>query len=139
MSGGHWDYGQFRMQEVLEMVSRDSAVVLRFPKVAGVLSALATKLGSLVHELDYDISGDTTIDDERAWEDQALLTLAEALRADPSVGNGLPLWYSRSNEKGFQGPFTTQVEAWKSVENPAIGIRCHYPYSYVWPEMKEND
>jgi len=137
MSGGHWDYGQFRMQEVLEMVSRDSDVVLRFPQVAGVLHALSTELGNLVHELDYDLSGDSSISDDREWEVQALLKLEEALSADPSVGHGLPLWYSYCEGKGTLGPFSTQVEAWKSLER--LGRRRHEPTGYVWPELKESE
>jgi len=143
MSGGHWNYRRHMVQEHLDEVAMDGTVMKRFPKLAGVFSELSSVLYDAIRELDYDLSGDSRIDEDREWERSALKALQDALSADPSVGHGIPLWYAFSAENGTQGPYATQVEAWKSLEEPGIGERKmgkggskHRHGSYVWPELK---
>lgn len=79
MSGGHWDYSQYRLEEYLQNVGNDGQVVQRFPTLAKVLLNLGTSLSQIVHDLDWDISNDTSIKDDRAFEDESLFKLHNAI------------------------------------------------------------
>ena len=77
MSGGHWNYGQHQMESFLNDVARDSAVKERFPKLAKRFEELASALGKVAHDLDWDLSYDSTIKDDAEFEDKALLALVD--------------------------------------------------------------
>ena len=75
MSGGHWDYDQFKMRNVLECVALDVEVKVRFPKLSRELRRLGYTLEMVVHDLDWDLSGDTKIADDGDFEHRAIEVL----------------------------------------------------------------
>lgn len=75
MSGGHWDYCQFRVRDHLNDVANDGEIIRRFPKVAQVLRGFAYLLEDTIHKLDYDISGDSEIEDDEKFEKQFIKEL----------------------------------------------------------------
>jgi hypothetical protein len=72
MSGGHWDYNFIRVQNEVGRVGEDPEVQARFPRLAARLRQLAESLYAVMHDLDWDFSGDTEIQDDRAFEEDAL-------------------------------------------------------------------
>lgn len=80
MSGGHWDYCQYRITEGLSTIGNDGSVILRFPKLAQVFRDFSKVLGDIIYELDWDISGDASIKDDREFEQIALQALGKAMR-----------------------------------------------------------
>lgn len=77
MSGGHWDYIGFKIADALNDIGRDQEVMGRFPRLAEILPRLGEILGQIEHDLDWDLSGDTNIQDDRTFEDKALKDLRE--------------------------------------------------------------
>ena len=78
MSGGHWHYVQHRIQDELQSIASDEEVVKRFPRLAHYLSDLAERLHGVIHDLDWDLSGDTHISNDLEFEQIALGVLREA-------------------------------------------------------------
>ena len=72
MSGGHWDYKQFNLDAILKEVGTDRDVILRFPKLAQVFYDLASALNNIMHNLDWNLSGDTEIKNDKKFEDDAI-------------------------------------------------------------------
>lgn len=68
MSGGHWDYGSRRIEEVMEAICGDEIVQKRWPEIGRLFENVCPELAQCEHEMDWDISGDAGIDDDRAWE-----------------------------------------------------------------------
>lgn len=90
MSGGHWNYEDKRIQGALEDVAREREVKKRWPALARELARLAPVLGEITHDLDWCLSGDTDIDDDAAFEAEALRRLRAAVRlelGEPSLGD----------------------------------------------------
>ena len=79
MSGGHWDYSGFRIQMALEDIAEDEEVKKRFPNLAKALDLLGDALYDMEHELDYDLSSDSHIEDDEKWEKDMLLRLEYTL------------------------------------------------------------
>lgn len=79
MSGGHWEYRQHRMEEHLLEVSRDPVVKHRFSELAEKIGMLATALGEIVHDLDWDLSDDATIKIDGPFEREAIAKLFRAV------------------------------------------------------------
>jgi hypothetical protein len=77
MSGGHWNYEQHQMESLLKDVARDPKVKERFPSLAQRINTLADALGQIVHDLDWDFSGDSEIVDDRSFEKLVLEMLNE--------------------------------------------------------------
>jgi len=77
MSGGHWDYKQFEAVGLLTEVARDA--MLRWPKTARRIEALSAALGEILHEMDYDFSGDAKVRDDKTFDDQAVIRLKRAV------------------------------------------------------------
>jgi len=75
MSGGHWDYSFCRVQNEVARVGEDPEVQARFPQLAARLRHLAEGLYAVMHDLDWDFSGDTEIQDDAQFEKDALKTL----------------------------------------------------------------
>lgn len=75
MSGGHWDYRGCQIREILQEMAMDHHVATRFPALAKRLDALGEALFRIEHELDWDLSGDTEIRDDRSFEHRALSSL----------------------------------------------------------------
>jgi len=79
MSGGHWDHRQYGMTSFLQDAADDETVIERFPKLAKLLGELGDALGKVAHDLDWDLSGDTLIKDDVAFEQAALDSLRMVL------------------------------------------------------------
>lgn len=75
MSGGRWDYQQFQVEQCLREVSRDPDVKRRFPQLSAKLDNLASVLGQVLHDLDWDLSDDSEIKDDKKFEELALRDL----------------------------------------------------------------
>lgn len=75
MSGGHWDYKQHDIRSILHDVAHDISVKKRFPKLAKKLRRLGDELECIVHELDWDLSGDSTIEDDKYFEKDSICRL----------------------------------------------------------------
>lgn len=80
MSGGHWEYRDSQISEILQTVGQDGKVIQRFPKLAQVFRDLGEKLGDITHELDWDFSGDSMIEDDRKFELECLEEMAAVLK-----------------------------------------------------------
>jgi hypothetical protein len=66
MSGGHWNYKQYIVQDFLEDVS--DSTLRRFPKLSQVHSDMAILFKEIWHSLDWDFSGDKGIEDDQEFE-----------------------------------------------------------------------
>ncbi len=85
VSGGTWDYRQYRVRDLAEDVQHGrarwtddpDADVLDFPHAREAVAALLRLAAELVHDLDWYFAGDTDIPDERQW----LLVAEERVRA----------------------------------------------------------
>jgi Flp pilus assembly protein CpaB len=72
VSGGRWDYQQYRLRDVTESVATDVEVARRFPRLAATLRQVGETVKDVMHDLDYDLSGDSEIRDDKAFEQQAI-------------------------------------------------------------------
>ena len=79
MSGGHWGYAGARLDYTLTEIAHDPAVGERWPQVAALLTSLGTTLRALEHEMDWDLSADTHIEDDSEWDARACKLLREAV------------------------------------------------------------
>lgn len=79
MSGGHWDYNNFRLSEILHDVGEDGHVVLNFPKAAQIFRDLAEVLDSAIHDLDWHICGDTEIENFTKFEEKLIEDLGKVI------------------------------------------------------------
>jgi len=79
MSGGHWEYQQFQAFGLLRSVAEDVDVAKRFPKLCEVLEKLTSQLDDVVHDLDYDLEGDSLIKNDEAFEKEAIEKLQKAV------------------------------------------------------------
>ena len=68
MSGGHWEYSGYKIQDALEAIAEDKEVQSRFPRLAKTLDKLAYVLYNIEHDLDWDISCDSEIKRDDKWE-----------------------------------------------------------------------
>jgi len=89
MSGGHWGYAGYKFQEKLEEMAQDEDVQKRWPLLAAVLAELGPYLYKLEHEMDWDLSGDSSVcqkadfepDDEKFQVQQYLKLMTIVLTA----------------------------------------------------------
>jgi hypothetical protein len=79
MSGGYWDYAGFKIEEIIDEIANDGQTQKRFPELASVLIQLGAALYSIESTLDWDFSCDALIEDDRAYEREAIQLLALAL------------------------------------------------------------
>ncbi len=84
MSGGHWNYAQYRIEDLLNEVGQDYAVVSVYPRVAEAFRNLGVELGQIEHDLDWWISGDTGR--PRRSEREMLLALVGAVLGGKDEG-----------------------------------------------------
>jgi hypothetical protein len=80
MSGGHWDYKQFEVRDGLQMVGNDRQIIQKAPKIAQIYRSLATILEDNMHQMDYDLSGDSSIEDWKAFEKKFIEQLWKAIK-----------------------------------------------------------
>lgn len=84
MSGGHWDYSGFKLQNILENIAEDEEMKARWPDLAELFSDLGPVLYEIEHELDWHLSGDSIIKDNRKFSDAAIWKILEvAMKAAP--------------------------------------------------------
>ena len=67
------------MQEHLTNISEDESVKQRWPNLASMLGKLAQTLGDIDHDIDYDLSGDTTIQNDDNFDAKCVLALVDAV------------------------------------------------------------
>lgn len=72
MSGGHFDYVGFRLQESIQEIAKDPKVQKRWPDLAKTLDLLSQWIYDVEHAIDWDLSGDTGIADDADFEAEAL-------------------------------------------------------------------
>lgn len=80
MSGGHWEYGQDKIYIICEEVAEDEEVLERFPILAAYILRIGTMLKTIIKDIDWDISGDALIDNDKDFELRAILRIKEALK-----------------------------------------------------------
>lgn len=81
MSGGHFNYVGSRLEDDIRTIAEDEDVRRRWTRLAGVLEKLAGVLSKVEHNIDWDLSGDALIEDDRLFEEACLRELREALEA----------------------------------------------------------
>ena len=79
MSGGHWNYSGYRIQEALASIAEDPDVIERFPRLADALDKLADTLYRIEHALDWDLSSDESIENDAEYQSKALAALRAAI------------------------------------------------------------
>lgn len=85
MSGGQWDYkDQYEMQEVLAAIALDLRE--EYPKLSLIFSVLTSELPKLTHELDYDFSSDSLIEDKSKFDNEQSKKLLQQLGAITKLG-----------------------------------------------------
>ena len=68
MSGGQWDYCGSRIRSELEMIAEDPLVRKRWPRIARLFADLSQIIYDAEHTMDWDLSGDTVIPDDKKFE-----------------------------------------------------------------------
>lgn len=81
MSGGRWEYVQNRVRDGLLEVAHEPQVEQRFTALARVLELFAEQLYTIIKQLDWDLSSDTWIPDDREFEHRALEMLRKTLQS----------------------------------------------------------
>ena len=75
MSGGHFNHIQHSIENGLNDFGRDPEVKERLPKLSKALKGLALELGEILHDIDWDLSGDSSIDDDATFDREAIKRL----------------------------------------------------------------
>ena len=75
MSGGHFSYSGYRIEDGLDEIANDPEVKKRFPKLSKVLLELGSVLSEIEHDIDWDLSGDTALTSDIEFEYEALTKL----------------------------------------------------------------
>lgn len=73
MSGGNWDYFHRRFSMEMEEFCKD--IKERFPELSDKLMAKSKILCNIIHDIDYDVSGDTMIKSDKDFEKKAIKKL----------------------------------------------------------------
>ncbi len=79
MSGGNWDYTGAKLLEWLTFIGNDGAARRRWPMTINAFYILGDPLRKAEHEMDWDLSGDKKIDDDKQFDEAALWSLVEPL------------------------------------------------------------
>ena len=79
MSGGHWEFRQYSVKDLLLDVGNDGKLLQRMPKLCQVFRSLAVLLDDTVHDLDWDLSSDTLIEDDEEFQSQFIKKLGELI------------------------------------------------------------
>ncbi len=81
MSGGHWNYSNHQASNFYACYFKnDPAVKERWPRLQKALVDMHEAMDAITHDIDYDLSGDSTIDDDREFEDQAIKNLCDVAK-----------------------------------------------------------
>ena len=88
MSGGHFDYVGYQIEDALRFVAAGSAE--DFPAISALLMGFGSALKAIEHDLDWHYSGDTNIADTAAYDHAAIGRLLECvMKAAPDA------WFPR--------------------------------------------
>ena len=79
MSGGHWEYKQYEVAELLKEIGHDKNIQKRFPSLAKFYLKLSVFLGENLYKLDWDLSGDTTIPSDKLFEETSIKLIKQLL------------------------------------------------------------
>ncbi|KKN59481.1 hypothetical protein LCGC14_0541930 [marine sediment metagenome] len=79
MSGGHWGFSANVICDGLEQVSEERYIITGFPELSKIFDLLAPILYDIIHDLDYDISGDCFIMDKVKFQKEAVEKLRKVL------------------------------------------------------------
>ncbi len=66
------------MRDHLEMLGHDPDVANRWPRIGALLAALAPILYEAEHDMDWDLSADSAIADDAAFQDRVCHAILEA-------------------------------------------------------------
>ena len=77
MGVGRWDYKQYTVEDLLKEIAHDREIKKRFPKLAKLYLDLSTLLADNIHQLDWDLSGDSTIKNDKNLEKDFIEKLRE--------------------------------------------------------------
>ena len=83
MSGGHFNYAGFRIQQGLQTIANDDDVKDRWQRISAILFRLGDILYDLEHDLDWDLSGDHLITDVDFENRKLGLILTEVMKQCP--------------------------------------------------------
>jgi hypothetical protein len=93
MSGGRWNYAGRQVLDILAVISEDKHVITRWPSLGGLLCDLGKELCRVEKFMDWDLSGDSSIRDDRKFEQEAVQNMydivskaREALNAEKRKG-----------------------------------------------------
>jgi hypothetical protein len=78
VSGGAWDHEDWRAAYGLEVISESPRTRERWPVTSGRLGRLAEVLRRELRAMDYALSGDSSIDDDAAFEAEFKRKVLEA-------------------------------------------------------------
>ena len=90
MSGGNWDYVGSRIQNSLDEIANDHNVKERFSILSNLLKQLGTAIAKVEHDLDWDISGDKTVEKDDDFEKSAIADFLEVV-----MKNAPDEWFPR--------------------------------------------
>ncbi len=85
MSGGQWDYQQYRQDDFFEDLSNDGRLMREFPRVHQALCDLKEFFSNKFHKLDYHLSGDTIIEDKEQFEIDFMENLGHIIEKEYKV------------------------------------------------------
>ena len=86
MSGGHWNYeNDYQLKDLLQNIARD----LRddYPQLASIFYILSATLPEITHEIDWDICGDSVIEDKDAFDKKSADKIRKLLKATKTVAD----------------------------------------------------
>lgn len=90
MSGGHWEYDDRKLESILLMIAEDEKVQERWPEIGQVFAVLSVVLLKISHDMDWDLSFDLSIRDDRSFQNAAIGKILEAvMKVAPDK------WFSR--------------------------------------------
>ena len=78
MSGGHWDYAGQRIEDCCDRVGGDGVAIKRWPQTAAIFRALGNALFKAERGMDWDLSGDSIIENDAEWDNKTSAAILNA-------------------------------------------------------------
>ncbi len=75
MSGSRFHYTQHQLTQILRDIVDDSEAQRRWPNLTKELTRLEPVLYKIIKDMDWDLSGDTQITDDKKFEKESILKL----------------------------------------------------------------
>jgi hypothetical protein len=79
MSGGRWDYCGSHLRDILTQIGEDPEVQKRWPLTAEALLVLGEDLYQIEHDMDWDLSCDILIKNDRHFDLQCMRKLTRCV------------------------------------------------------------